>query len=91
MAPKNMKLTGNKNHCKTIHSHLNLPNLGGLGGNKIIEMIAEEISPNMAMSMTVLVMKGKLNERIVRLKAAPPTITGNQPKRKIMIAFVAAE
>lgn len=91
MAPKIIKLTGNKIHCKTIQNHFNLPNLRGFGGRRIIEMIAEDIIPNIAKSITILVINGRLKDKILRLKTEPPATIGSQPKRKIMRALVAAE
>ena len=91
MAPKIVKLIGNNSHCKIIQSHLYLPYCGGLGGNKITEMIAEEMRPSIASSIMVLVMNGRLNDKTVRLKILPPTNIGSQPRRNMMIGLVDEE
>lgn len=43
-----MVVIGNKIHWRTIHKYLNLPNLGGRGGRRMIDKVAVEINPTMA-------------------------------------------
>ncbi len=57
----------------------------------MIEIIAEETKPIMAIFIIVRVMCGKLYERIVDVKALPPTTTGNQPSKKMMMELVENE
>ena len=86
-----MVVIGNKIHWRTIQRYLNLPNFGGRGGRRIMERMAVETKPTMAKVIIVRVINGKLNERMLLLNSDPPTITGNQPSRKIIKALVAQE
>ena len=65
MEPKIIVVTGKRNHCKSIQTYLNLPNLGGRGGRIIIEKIAVVTNPTVARVMIVRVKVGKLKDKTV--------------------------
>ena len=60
MAPKKIKLMGNKSHWRAIQSHLNFPYCGGFSGNKIILIMADVTKPSKAIFIMALVIRGKL-------------------------------
>src|SRR3989338_9222967 len=86
-----MVVAGNNIHWRTIHTCLSLPKRGGRGGNIKIVITAEVTKPSIANVIIALVRKGRLKDKTVWLNSLPPTITGSQPSKKIMIALVAQD
>ena len=56
-----------------------------------IDSTAEEINPNIANDIIILVIYGRLKDKTVLLNAEPPTSEGSDPRIKIISALVAHE
>src|SRR3989344_3149046 len=89
--PKMVIVIGTKIHCRIINNFVRRFSLGPILGKKLIEIIAEKMSPHMASNMRLRVTSGRLYERSEALKTPPPSQSGNQPSAKIMIGFVASD
>ena len=87
--PKTTEVIGTKNHCKYIITERQGLYLAGLGGSNIKLIQTLKIKKNVAMVISVLVTKGKLQPITLCLKASPPKNRGSQPKDDINMLAVA--
>src|SRR3989344_6218411 len=91
IAPKAIMVNGTRTHCNTMEKLENLPLFFGRTGRNVIKTIEDMIRPSIATIIIFLVRIGRLYESTVSLNRSPPRITGNQPRRKIIIGFVASD